>query len=282
MNRPLAGPAAWYIRRNGEVSGPFPRGLLVRYRELGRLKAPDEVSADGVNWFKLEEVPELAEILVVDDDANAVASLEGEVNWARERGRARRRWLEERWIPDRRTSGGSDNDARRSRGPDRRADPTARENVHFGSAAAAPVNRWTSTAIALAVVLAAGVSGLAVWSLAPSKTLQVVLLKPSAPDCSLPAAPNVQWAGCDKRGAALAEADLSGADLENANLAGADLSRSRLDRAKLGNTDLRGAELEGASLAGTDLSGARLDDASWVDGRRCGRASIGRCEGASP
>jgi len=282
MNRPLAGPAAWYVRRSGEVSGPFPHGLLVRYRELGRLKAPDEVSADGVNWFKLEEVPALAVIPSVDDGANAVAGLEGEVDWARERDRARRRWLEERWIPDRRTSEASETNARRTRGPDRRTDPTARENVHFGSDAAAPVNRWASAAVALAVLMAVGVSGLAVWRLAPSKTLQVFLLKPSASDCSALPAPGVPWAGCDKRGAALAGMNLAGADLGNANLAGADLSRSRLDGAKLSNTDLRGAELEGASLAGADLSGARLDDASWLDGRRCGRASIGRCESASP
>jgi hypothetical protein len=282
MNRPLAGPAAWYIRRNGEVSGPFPHGLLVRYRELGRLKAPDEVSADGVNWFKLEEVPALADITVVDQSTNAAAGLEGEVDWARERGRARRRWLEERWIPDRRTSGGNETDARRTRGPDRRTDPTARESVHFGSDAAAPVNRWASAAIALAVLMAVGASGFAVWRLAPSNTLQVFLLKPPASDCSALPAPGVPWGGCDKRGAALAGADLSGADLRDANLAGADLSRSRLDGAKLSNTDLRGAELEGASLAGADLSGARLDDANWLDGRRCGRASIGRCESASP
>jgi hypothetical protein len=282
LNRPLAGPAAWFIRRNGEVSGPFPHGLLVRYRELGRLKPPDEVSADGVNWFRLEEVPALAEISIVDDGATGESEVAGEVDWARERGRARRRWLEERWIPDRRTGEGSEAGARRARGPDRRSDPNARESVHFGSDGAAPASRWATVAIALAVLMAVGLAALAVWKLAPSKTLQVVLFKPAAPDCSALPAPGVRWTGCDKRGAALEGTDLTGTDLENANLAGADLSQSRLDGANLSNTDLRGADLDGASLDGADLSGARLDDATWLDGSRCGRASIGHCETKSP
>ena len=37
--------------------------------------------------------------------------------------------------------------------------------------------------------------------------------------CSDPAAPEVDWKGCDKRGA-----DLAGADLQRANLSGIDLS----------------------------------------------------------
>ena len=161
MNHPMAGPAAWYIRRGNQVTGPFPHGLLVRYRELGRLKPPDEVSADGVNWFRLDEVPALA-IQPIDDSARRrrQARSEGEIDWTRERGRARRRWLEERWIPDRRTGESGDDAEGQPRGPDRRSDPKARESVHFASDKTASSGRNGTLAIAIAVLMAVGLGGL--------------------------------------------------------------------------------------------------------------------------
>lgn len=280
MNRPSAGPTAWYLRRGDQVSGPFPHGLMVRYRELGRLKVSDEVSADGVNWFRVDEVPALAFAPIDDTDTSGAVEVEGEVNWDRERGRARRRWLEERWIPDRRSGGDGAAGTGQARGPDRRKDPNARETVHFASDRAPPVSRTTTVTVAFAVVIAVVLAGFAVWRLAPSKELKVVLMKPPASDCAAAAAPGVRWTGCDKRGAALAGAALAGADLRNTILSGADLARSRLDGANLSNADLRGADLEGASLADAELSGARLDEARWIDGRLCERGSVGHCAGA--
>ncbi len=284
MNQPMAtGPATWYIRRGNQVTGPFPHRLLVHYRELGRLKPPDEVSADGVNWFRLDEVPALA-IQPIDDSAVAVdaadVEVEGEVDWTRERGRARRRWLEERWIPDRRTGEGGDDAEGQPRGPDRRSDPRARESVHFASDKTESGARNGTLVIAIAVIVGVGLGGFALWRFVPSKTIEVQLLKSAIVDCAAPPAPGVRWTGCDKRNAALAGAELTGAELKNAMLTGADLSRSRLDGANLGNADLRGANLEGASLARADLSGARLDDARWIDGSICEAGSVGHCAGA--
>jgi hypothetical protein len=259
------------------VSGPFPQGLLASYRELGRLNPPDEVSADGLNWFPLDDVPALA-ILPIDDTANAVrVAVEGEVDWARERGRARRRWLEERGNSDRRSGEDGDDGGGQPRGPDRRSDPNARESVHFAPDAAAGNGRRAALAVALGVVVAVGLAALVIWKFVPVNEFNVVLLRPAAPDCAASPAPGVRWSGCDKRDAMLAAASLSGADLRNAILAGADLSRSRLDGANLSNVDLRGANLEGADMANTELTGARLDEATWIDGRRCERGSVGRC-----
>ncbi len=134
-------------------------------------------------------------------------------------------------------------------------------------------------AIAIGVLIAVAVGGLLLWRFAPTKALEVRLLKRTAVDCAAPPAPGVRWTGCDKRNAALAAAELTGADLKNAMLTGTDLSHSRLDGANLDNADLRGANLEGAHLVGADLSGARLDDAKWVDGRICESGSVGHCAG---
>lgn len=283
MNSPMSGPAAWYIRRSNQVTGPFPHGLVLRYRELGRLKPSDEVSADGVNWFRVDEVAALSVVPLGESTVGDDAQAEGGIDWARERGRARRRWLEERWIPDRRTGEeGGDVSHGRSRGPDRRVDPAARETVHFALDKGMSSARNGTLTIAIAAIVVVALGGIALWRFVPSQSLKVQLLKAPVVDCAAPAAPGVRWTGCDKRNAALVGAQLSGADLRNAMLTGADLSRCRLDGASLANADLRGANLEGASLAGADLSGARLDDARWLDGRVCESGSVGRCAGPPP
>ncbi len=61
----------------------------------------------------------------------------------------------------------------------------------------------------------------------------------AAPDCSAPAAPGVDWSGCD----------LSGANLNFASLAGADLSGVNLTDANVFRADLSGANLTGAFVA---------------------------------
>lgn len=280
MNRVLPGSAAWYVRRGTEVTGPFPHGLLLQYRELGRLKASDEVSADGVNWFLIDEVPSLAAVTLEAAEAGAAPDTGGEVDWARERSRARRRWLEERWIPDRR-SGETKDASGRPRGPDRRKDPQAREAVHFASEKTTHDQRRATFVVALIVLASVAVIGLALWRFAPPSDLKVVLVRPAMANCAATAGPGVRWTGCDKRHAVLVGAVLTGADLSNAILIGADLSGSLLEGATLRNADLRGANLEGASVVNADLSGARLDEAKWVDGSICAPDSVGSCVGAS-
>lgn len=277
MSTPPTGPAAWFIRRGIQITGPFPQGLLVRYLELGRLKAPDEVSADGINWFAIADVPVLASVReAAADDAEPVDEF-GEIDWSRERGRARRRWLEERWVPDRRASASGEPGAGRERGPDRRADPAARAGVHFQAEGNTQASRVPAFAIAAAVLLSVGVATMALWQFAPREAFKVVLFRARLSDCAAPPVPSIRWSGCDKRGADLVRANLSGARLENAILAGANLTGSHLDGADMHNADLRGADLSGASISGANLSGARLGDARWVDGETCAPDSIGGC-----
>lgn len=277
MSTSPTGPAAWYIRRGIQITGPFPQGLVVRYLELGRLKAPAEVSADGINWFAIADVPVLASVREAAADDAEPADEFGEIDWNRERGRARRRWLEERWVPDRRVGAASDAGAGRERGPDRRADPAARAGVHFQAETTAQVSRIPAFAIAAAVLLSVGVATTALWQFAPREAFKVVLFRSRMSDCAAPPAPAIRWNSCDKRGADLARADLSGARLENAMLAGANLAGSHLEGADLHNADLRGADLTGASIAGANLSGARLGEARWIDGQPCAPDSIGGC-----
>lgn len=281
MSVPPTGPAAWYIRRGIQISGPFPQGLLVRYRELGRLRPPDEVSADGINWFAIVDVPALADVKeAAAEDAEPVNEL-GEIDWTRERGRARRRWLEERWVPDRRVGEANGRGAGVERGPDRRTDPAARAGVHFQAETTTQVSRIPAFALAAAVLLSVGVTTMALWEYAPREAFKVVLFRSRISDCAAAPAPSILWVGCDKRGVDLVRADLSGARLENAILAGANLAGSRLDGADLRNADLRGADLSGASIVGVNFSGAKLGEARWVDGRSCAADAIGGCAGAA-
>lgn len=100
---------AVYVRRDGKVSGPFARGLVERYFELGRVRASDELSTDRENWFPAPEalpgVTPLSVLLATDREQPAAASVEEKgadsaTNWARERRAARLRWLNERYTDD--------------------------------------------------------------------------------------------------------------------------------------------------------------------------------------
>lgn len=90
----------------------------------------------------------------------------------------------------------------------------------------------------------------------------------------------------------LVNTDISGQDLSRGNYAGAsftnveavgtnfkgvDLSKAVMTNVDLSKADLRGANLSGGQMTNVDWEGALLDGAIWMDGRRCGPASIGRC-----
>jgi uncharacterized protein YjbI with pentapeptide repeats len=82
--------------------------------------------------------------------------------------------------------------------------------------------------------------------------------------------------------ARLGHADLSGAVLVNSDFNNARLSGARLVRARVINTDfieadLTYSDLSGASVVNTEFMASRLRGAVWLDGRTCGRGSVGRC-----
>lgn len=77
-----------------------------------------------------------------------------------------------------------------------------------------------------------------------------------------PAAPGVDWSGCDLDHADLAGADLANADLSGAGLSGADLYDATLGSADLSSADLTNANLTSAWLQKTDLDQADLAGAT--------------------
>ena len=49
----------WYTRREKEIRGPFPAGLITRYILLGRIREDDELSVDQLSWQLVSDNPEL-------------------------------------------------------------------------------------------------------------------------------------------------------------------------------------------------------------------------------
>ena len=49
----------WYTRRDKEIRGPFPSGLITRYILLGRVREADELSTDQIAWQPVSEFPDL-------------------------------------------------------------------------------------------------------------------------------------------------------------------------------------------------------------------------------
>lgn len=80
--------------------------------------------------------------------------------------------------------------------------------------------------------------------------------------------------GCDLSKANLANIDFYGANLQGANLQGANLSGAVFADANLNEANLTGA----TTNKDTSFSGAKLSNATWMDGKKCGNNSIGKCK----
>jgi hypothetical protein len=293
----------WYVRRGERVSGPFPEKWLRRDLALGRLRPEDEISPDRVSWIPLRERTDwLREPL-----PEAPADLP---EWQEERLRARRRWLDERRLPDRRQGEARASGEEKRRRPDRRLPESAetlllrQRHAEWERTLAARRERYLGVVAVLLVLL-----GFTLWAASRGRVVNpVVVHLPSAQaNCRAPASPQVNWQGCDKSGAWLRGVDLESANLAGArfnsanlslarlayaNLAGADLSYANLEGAtlqaanlagadltyaSLRQADLRLADLRGAKLAATELTGARLSGALWTDGHTCAPGSVGEC-----
>lgn len=80
----------------------------------------------------------------------------------------------------------------------------------------------------------------------------------------------------------LVNSNLKQSDLERSNLKGANLKRANLEKANLDqvnftNADLRSANLYKARINGAIFTNANLENATWIDGSRCKKGSIGEC-----
>ena len=80
------------------------------------------------------------------------------------------------------------------------------------------------------------------------------------------------FSGRNLTGVAFVNASLNGAQFVNAILIAADFTN-----ADLTDADLRGANLRNAEIHNAVYDDAKLDGATWVDGRKCGKGSIGAC-----
>jgi len=164
--RPPQSGFALYLRQAGVASGPYPRGLLERYVELGRIRPGDELSRDGVHWHAVDHL--LPGVTALESAPADTAS------WDLERQRARLRWIEERDGGDRRKPGtGPIPDAVRS-GKDRRSAPSApipsrppefSAHTHW--------RRWNSAFVVLGVVAGVVLMALLLSTLAPGLVIRI-------------------------------------------------------------------------------------------------------------
>ncbi len=94
-------------------------------------------------------------------------------------------------------------------------------------------------------------------------------LTPVPVNCSAPAGPSVNWAGCDLAGTNLAGANLTGASLAFANLTGANFYGATLNGASFYGATLNGAKFSYSTMTNADLSyasmaGATLDHTGMI------------------
>jgi len=78
--------------------------------------------------------------------------------------------------------------------------------------------------------------------------------------------------GCD-----LSAAFFKGIDLQNANLKKANLRGTSFYNANLEKVNFQNANLAWVYLEGSKLKGANFEGATWVNGQKCEKGSIGKC-----
>jgi len=162
-------PRLWYVRKQGQVRGPFPAGAVIQDRLIGRISASEELSPDREEWRVFDAWPELGSALA--STASATGTVEPE--WLRERARARLRWADERSAPDRR-SGESTAQAAERRENERRAQRAAaggkrtwpRPRARFG-------NERAVLKIVAILAIAAGLIALLTWLYGPVNPVPV-------------------------------------------------------------------------------------------------------------
>lgn len=310
----------WYVRRDGKLLGPHPRQVVVDCLLLGRFSWDDPASQDGRVWQPLKMHPEILSAIEPLSRTRAPVPAPGEalpVSWHSERLAAARRWADDRTGIDRRTGEEARSAAGLEAAGERRASDERRRQRELLQVVLWRRLRWnlaqayerSASPLPWAILVVVLVLAFAAAALLQRSPGAIELsLAARAANCSAPAAPGVNWAGCERGAASLASAqlqsarlsgarfpgaDLRRADLAYADLSGAQLSGAQLRQARLFGANLTGADLGAASLEGSDLGfadlrnaridGTRFDEAQlgnaiWIDGRRCASASVGRCD----
>lgn len=290
----------WFVRREGQVKGPFLTAQVSRNILLGRLNYDDEVSADEVNWQKIIKHPELIpEVMLqepVDQEKLEIAKIQVDERISEKR--CQNQSLYQDMSEERRKT-------RERRGTESSEMLRHRDNINSLNASykkqlKRPKLPVLSIFLLIIVLVAFG------FVLTSNQKKELV-------DCSVPAGKGVNWQNClfvkleaenknleqsvltdaklnnakllgvnfsgsEMAYAEIIASDLSYADLEGARLVGANLSKTDLRYANLKNADLSYADLTGSLLAGANLNNVRLSNAIWVDGHICKKGSIGSCQ----
>lgn len=284
----------WYIRKEGEVSGPFNGSVIINHLIVGRLSMADEVSADKQHWLPLEKQTALHPDSSHDDKI--------------------KRYLDERTGLERRQlQQAPPEDARQRRGDRRAVEPDIEQERRDLRRRLMAQYRQRRERMFWPLLIT--------FSFLLVLTMLAVLFPTKIPiplpNCSAPAGPAVNWNNCLKTEAQLNNLDMSNAklrnshlgnanmmnsqlqeadiayanlrlanlsysDLRGASLFGSNLSKADLSNANLNGADLAYADLSDAQLGGADLTGARLDNAIWLDGRICAEGSSGECLFSEP
>lgn len=286
----------WFVRRNGDVKGPFLSAQITRNILLGRLHPDDELSPDEQNWRKVSKHRELyPDVMLetpVDKEKLEVAKIQVDERVSEKRQQKENMAQERRRTRERR---GTESDAMLIHRENRKE-----LNETYKSKFKHPKLPTFSIALLIVVIIVFG------FILKPQQQKTLV-------DCSLPASQGVNWHNChfinlnaenqnlesailtdailnesnllgvnlsgaDMAYAEIQSSDLSYANLEGVRLLGADLKQTDLRYSNLKNADLSYADLSGAMLAGANMSNANFENAIWTDGRLCKKGSVGSCQ----
>lgn len=279
----------WYIRREGEVSGPFPTGQVVQYLVLGRFNSSDEASANQAEWQAITEIDEL------NQELESVPDQEQARRWADERRQDRRYdKIEEREADDRRSGDSLTHQISRA----------AREMLIESFWLSSSSGARASMIFIGVVVLVIGV--LIIFT--PERGLFVE-------KCDAPFAQGVDLSQCDLADARINLANLTHSNLMGAHLQGAkvvnssfmhadlqyiDLAHAKISNVSFAKSNIKGASFRKAVLKGinfshadlsyADFRGAKLKDvnftdanmsqAIWTDGQICKGKTIDTCRPA--
>lgn len=259
----MADSNLWYVRRNSEIRGPFPAGMITRHILLGRISDSDQLSSNQHDWKLVEDHPEL-----IPEEMKLDLSIPENA----ERLNIARLREDERQHGDRRDLGDAQqrkNKIANRSGTERRGKESKKALRHrelkteFRKSNKATPRNYA----ARIMLLVAFISSVIYISITETPTRSV-----SINFCQSPAAPYVNWNNCfleginlvrqDLTGASLVSASFTGADMREANLQGAKLSYANLANSRLQHTNLKGSTMIGAILRNGNLIGADFSNAN--------------------
>ncbi len=282
----------WYVRQDGNITGPFSQQVISNNVKLGRLSVHDELSSDKISWSLIQ----LSGIFSHPTNTHNEHS---------------QRLLDERDGFDRRqTQDKAEEQSFKARRQKERRSPEVYANILRRQLRTELLQKYRDRATLskrpfLALILLVTVIAI-VAIVFPTK-----IPMPSANCNALPIA-NVDWSNCSKMYVNLTSKNLAGAQLTNsqffsaklmnvnldnadlayadlrlsdlsyssmvsANLLGSDLQNVDLSYADLSNANLAFANLAGAKLGAANLENTNLSKAIWINGKTCAPDSIGHC-----